>query len=955
MKEDKNLEGLLSRCDQEPIHIPGSIQPHGILLGINSADYQICVVSENISIWLNLSPKKIIGSSLDTIFETCVKDDIDALKSTLSEKPDTLLPLKIHFKPSVLKILSNDKSAIADSNSINIGFVHQVGSLFLLEIEQVAQPSLKEKLDPHIELRSSISQMYQSNSILEACDIAANEIRRITGYDRVMIYRFDEDWNGQVIAEARESTQDSLLHLHYPASDIPTQARTLYIKNKLRIIRNRDYIPSKLHYHQNFNDPVAFQSNQYLSTRELDLSLASLRSASPIHLQYLKNMGVTATLTMSLVDGDSLWGLIACHHSSPKHISYEQRIFCESISLLFSWLLNAKARQTDEEQRLYSRAILNTLKDSVTKVCISANTDSLFSALNNFDSVNKKEPDILRFVDASGAIISLHDKLYFYGKCPSFNDSKKLIGWLTTLNLNKPFVTHCLKNYYSEAQSITHCASGLMVLPLLQNARDFIVWLRPELIETVKWAGKNSTTTNTNNLKELELSPRRSFATWIEQKLGESAHWLYWQTDHAERLVLLLTKIIIDNMARLEDLRAVNKAKDEFIAVISHELRTPIHAILGWIELIRDKKFDSLDLPFILECLKQSVLSQAKIIDDLLDIGRVSRGSMHIEPLRTSLTEVVNRAINSFQSIITDRQIKIIVSSNNNLPSVFVDPERIQQVFANILNNAIKFSPQGGQINISLQGNNKSILCLIRDEGCGIESNLLEFISSGSKLENLAFNESIPNAKQSGIEKNNLGKKGLGLGLSISKHIIELHNGQISIANNTESKGTTVNIEIPINHQINNFLPSDYQKEFDSNNIQVSQKICDVNNNKKHILLLERDSEYVQFFSNHLNDKTIEITHTNRGDTGLELALSRFYDLIISDITLPYMNGVEFITRLNTHYHLRGLKIPSSIAVSSSYRKEDISQALAAGFTVHLTKPITVSALMEAVTTLLFA
>jgi CheY-like chemotaxis protein len=328
---------------------------------------------------------------------------------------------------------------------------------------------------------------------------------------------------------------------------------------------------------------------------------------------------------------------------------------------------------------------------------------------------------------------------------------------------------------------------------------------------------------------------------------------------------------------------------------------------------------------------------------------------MHIEPLRTSLTEVVNRAINSFQSIITDRQIKIIVSSNNNLPSVFVDPERIQQVFANILNNAIKFSPQGGQINISLQGNNKSILCLIRDEGCGIESNLLEFISSGSKLENLAFNESIPNAKQSGIEKNNLGKKGLGLGLSISKHIIELHNGQISIANNTESKGTTVNIEIPINHQINNFLPSDYQKEFDSNNIQVSQKICDVNNNKKHILLLERDSEYVQFFSNHLNDKTIEITHTNRGDTGLELALSRFYDLIISDITLPYMNGVEFITRLNTHYHLRGLKIPSSIAVSSSYRKEDISQALAAGFTVHLTKPITVSALMEAVTTLLFA
>lgn len=279
----------LSNCDKEPIHIPGAIQPHGAMLVVDD-DLLITRVSANIEAFLGRSPTQLLGSSIS---DELLGDGVTSkLRQSLeSHRVDLLnpIPLRDHRFDCI---------------------VHRSGPHIIFEIEPRPEGAVPESLFA-VAAQTAMSNLLALGKLQDVLDRAVCEIRRLTGFDRVMAYRFAADFHGKVVAEDKRDDWESYLTLHYPASDIPAQARRLYALNPIRLIVDVDYKPVQLVGGQ--GEPA------------IDMSHAALRSVSPIHCEYLANIGVHASMSISLMVEGKLWGLIACHHSEPLHLSFATR------------------------------------------------------------------------------------------------------------------------------------------------------------------------------------------------------------------------------------------------------------------------------------------------------------------------------------------------------------------------------------------------------------------------------------------------------------------------------------------------------------------------------------------------------------------------------------------------------------------------------------------------------
>jgi chemotaxis family two-component system sensor kinase Cph1 len=284
----------VSNCNKEPIHIPGSIQPHGVIFALKEPDLKILQVSDNLLKFFSLPPEEVINRNLSQLLDA---EQIRLIKESLNE--DELLivnPIEMSIR--------------VDNHLVDFdGIIHRSHGILVLELE----PRKSEKCNSFFKfyhlIKSAISKLKVASNIGEFSQILVKEIKKITGFHRVMVYRFDQDWNGVVIAEEKPEYLTPYLGLHYPASDIPAQARKLYSQNWLRLIPNIDYQPA-----------VIVPRNNPLTEEPLDLSNSVLRSVSPLHIEYMRNMGVTASMSISIMKDGKLWGLIACHHQSPKFI-----------------------------------------------------------------------------------------------------------------------------------------------------------------------------------------------------------------------------------------------------------------------------------------------------------------------------------------------------------------------------------------------------------------------------------------------------------------------------------------------------------------------------------------------------------------------------------------------------------------------------------------------------------
>ncbi|MDQ3231494.1 MAG: GAF domain-containing protein, partial [Pseudobdellovibrionaceae bacterium] len=512
--EPHNRTVNLTNCDQEPIHIPGSIQPHGVLLGIDESTSTIELVSDNVFEKFGLTPADLLQQNFSFLFEDHSRQSIlDCLHS--------------HADPLLcgpLEIRSRTGSSLPPMQAI----LHRSSGLLIMELENSVSGHNGIFENYHLRLRQTISGMREMDSIDEMCHRAAQEVKHLTSFDRVMLYRFDNDWNGQVIAEAREPNLEPFLGLHYPASDIPEQARRLYTVNWLRLIADRDYKPAPL------IPDISPRTGQ-----SVDLSHSVLRSVSPIHLQYLRNMGVQASMSVSLLLDGKLWGLIACHHYSPKFVAYDVRLACESLAQILSWQISSRERSDYNSKRATSVQFMSDILTS------TAAEPSLVQGLL------KSSDELLQMVEAQGVVVKYRDQMATAGVTPPKEFIQHLVQWLQTHKTMDVWATHKLSTEFPDATAYAESASGIIAIHLLSGTDDCIIWFRPEIVSTVNWAGNPDKTSMDGSDR---LSPRGSFALWQQTVKGYSQPWLDWQVDAATRFLYLLVASIVKKAEEIEKL-----------------------------------------------------------------------------------------------------------------------------------------------------------------------------------------------------------------------------------------------------------------------------------------------------------------------------------------------------------------------------------------------------------------
>ncbi len=473
----------LSNCERELIHLAGSVQPHGVLFVLAAADLRIEQVSENTLQYLGVAPEELLGSSLDRLgagLEAQIRERIDAGAT------DSPAPIRL--------ALDGPRTATA--------VLHQAtGGGYILEFEDITSGRPRRStpgLAPR--LTDIITRFSAAHSIQSLADLVVEELQSLIGYDRVMVYRFDDEGHGEVIAEAKRREMESYLHRHYPATDIPQRARELYLRNKVRLLVDVQYTPV----------PIVPRLRPG-TEEELDLSLSTLRSISPIHVQYLRNMGVGATLVASLVHEGKLWGLIACHHRRPRYVTFDLRAACELLAEVVSTRISALEHYAEAQAEVLVRRLEQRLLEETS-------TDGDWRRAL-FDAPRQ----LLQPVGASGAALLFEGEVHTTGDVPATTDLRELFRFVSQQGPGTVYQTASIARAHPPLAKMTSDAAGVLVVRLAPEREEYLAWFRHEQLRNVTWGGDPSKAVVFS--ESMELSPRRSFAAWHELVRETSLAW----------------------------------------------------------------------------------------------------------------------------------------------------------------------------------------------------------------------------------------------------------------------------------------------------------------------------------------------------------------------------------------------------------------------------------------------
>jgi light-regulated signal transduction histidine kinase (bacteriophytochrome) len=528
----------LTNCDREPIHIPGSIQPFGLLLALQS-DFTICMASENAAAYLGREQEDVLQRPLESVFSQeaiqAVRSRVDYLAGPDSSERIFGVVLQKGGKPFDLAI-------------------HFSGSYLIVE----AEPSV---IEPDVNsgemVRLMLGRLRKTRGITELAQEAARQITILTGFDRVMVYRFHPDGSGEVIAEVAKSGLESFLGLHYPASDIPQQARTLYQRNWLRIIAN---INAK---------PVPLVSTATHSAALLDLSMSTLRSVSPIHIEYLQNMGVGASMSVSILRDGKLWGLFACHHYSARHISFERRTAAELFGQMFSWILETREREATVAYETHAQQIQDRL------ISTAATHEHSRRAIVDFID------DYRGMINCDGIAIWSDGDITLSGETPTETEVKELVAFINRTSPGRITASAEIAKVYAAGGSFRDRAAGFLAIPISRAPRDCLIFFRREVLRSVNWAGAPEKVYTTGPLGA-RLTPRKSFELWREVVHGQSKPWTQADLHIAESLRITLLEVIL----QLADLAArerkgAQERQELMIAELNHRVRNILGLVRG--------------------------------------------------------------------------------------------------------------------------------------------------------------------------------------------------------------------------------------------------------------------------------------------------------------------------------------------------------------------------------------
>ncbi|WIJ23487.1 ATP-binding protein [Devosia sp. RR2S18] len=738
--EQTDLLTAEENCAREPIQFPGSIQPTGALLSLDHA-FNILQASANTTELLGLSPDTMLGKTIQ-----------DALGLELGEQIQQEL---------VSSRLANSSTALL--RSVVIGesrfdvLAHDNGARIIVEFELSSAEGSLDSVYP--DLRSFIEMIQELPEIERITAVAAEEVRALTGFDRVMVYQFDKDWNGTVVAESRNERLPSYLDLRFPAADIPAQARALYRSNRLRLIPDADYVPVPL--------VPAFDP---LTTGPLDLSFSALRSVSPVHLQYMRNMGTPASMSISiLVDGE-LWGLISCHHAEPRRVASHMRTACDFVGQVVAMQIGARSRSMAAAERVVKHRI-----ESRLLARMAAEPDFI-------SGLHVAEEELLSLVNADGVALLLDQRIMLMGKTPPLAQVRSLANWIATERADQEVLwTESLSSLVPQLQIATETASGILAVSMSKLHPSYIIWFRPEVVQTVRWGGDPRKTADAETGR---LNPRKSFETWKETVSGQSLSWSATQIDAANSLRQAIVGIVMrkaEEMAAVTDeLRRSNKELEAFSYSVSHDLRAPFRHIVGFAELLKETggiEADARAQRYI-DTIIEAAHSAGQLVDDLLGFSQMGRSQL--TPVLIDMNKLVEETLRTLHMDTEGRKIEWKVG---RLEPISADLTFMRSAWQNLLSNAVKYTrgTDPSTIEIGCDPGENEVTYYVKDDGVGFNMDYVDkLFGVFQRLHRIEDYE------------------GSGIGLANVKRVVERHQGRVW-AEGELGKGATFFFALPRN------------------------------------------------------------------------------------------------------------------------------------------------------------
>ncbi|GAB2776855.1 ATP-binding protein [Salinimicrobium soli] len=708
----------LDNCATEPIHIIGKSQEHGVLLACDPLSLVITQTGTNTEKYFDIPHGEVVGKNLGELIQN---DELERFRKKIASK-ELSLPLDVEI---------NGKKFLLQAHFSDLNLV--------LDIEPVDKEH--DPLFFQRQLSRILNRLENSDSVNSLCRSAVTLTREIFGYDRVMIYKFDEEWNGEVIAEAREEEMESWLGLHYPATDIPAQSRAMFLKHRVRTISNVDY------------QPVALKPEiSPLTGEPLDISRSGLRAVSPIHIEYLKNMEVAASLTAAIIVKGKLWGLIACHHRTPKYLSYFQRENCRFLVQMLSTELELQETNTFVQKSQFSEKLRHKLIKQLR------GKNDLFEALT---CGKIKFTDLLSC--GGGALVSL-EECNLFGNTPG-REQVKSLHQNFLLPLEKSiFHTRNLADIFPEAADYMETASGLLSVRISEDR--YLVWFRPQVLQTVVWGGNPQKKAFYNEEKK-RISPRKSFEKWSQELRGISEPWQDFDLSIARNFRENIRFVILEKQRREIELlnRKITAASQElelFSYGLSHDLRAPVRGLQGYLQILEEDHEKGLNAEAfkIVKKARRLTYKMNNLIDDILEYSSLSKQEraplqeVDVLSLIKEILELINLQAN---------YPKTTVEIHESLPNITGDRRMLFQLWSNLLTNALKYSDEkeDPRIEIGCLPQQGKEVFYIEDNGIGFDQKHTDKVFD-------TFGRVVGGEYE-----------GSGIGLAIVKKVVEKHHGKI--------------------------------------------------------------------------------------------------------------------------------------------------------------------------------
>lgn len=690
----------LADCADEPIHIPGAIQPFGALL-VFDHDHRLLAESTNAAEILEGVDRPALGVQL------------------AEHHLDGRLPLQtIRELRFDRRRTATAELALGDST---IDLVARISG-DLLHVDCERRPSHVPDAGPFgLHVHGICRQLQEYVDIDGLLAGAASSVRSLTGFDRVMCYRFQSDGSGEVVAEARRADLEPLLGLRYPASDIPAQARRLYSINPIRLIPDVLYRPVAIEPHLVNGQPI-------------DLSSSVLRSVSPIHVEYLGNMGVRASMSISLVVDGELWGLIACHHYQPLQPAYSVRVACLVLSDLLSLLI---ARHSEKREfELVHRS--SRAREAIVER-VSRDEDLLRGLIDG-------QPSLLDVLDADGVAVSGGGRIATRGIVPPRETLARIVAQLKTSPPAPVQPTDSLAGSWGEELAAPGVA-GMLTAEYHHDAGGYILWFREEQIRRIRWAGDpdKAVVAGPNGTR---LTPRGSFDVWREEVRDRARPWRKGELEVAGLLAEQVRRIALARVSH------VQRVQNALIGSLGHDLRTPLNAIAISASLLDDSGNAG-------ELIRNSTNRMSNLVRTMLDFSVIEHhGELTIETQSVDLEQLVRSIIG--ESMVAHPGAAITMHFDGPTEAT-VDPTRVGQLVSNLLSNASHHGKPGTPIQVVVAG-----------------------AGAHAIIEVTNFGDPIPEERRDSIFEafrttSSENRSRMGLGLYICRAVARAHDGTIGV------------------------------------------------------------------------------------------------------------------------------------------------------------------------------